>query len=119
MGALTPMTIAMLGTSIAYSAISFTFTWPLLFSLLSDANWLYSYAHRKNSTTAILGLLFSGASSIMIIGPPLLLGMFGSDRVQLALLSLGILFGFLVPHFHFVMGCTIEDRKQPQQSGVA
>ncbi|UCE50045.1 MAG: M20/M25/M40 family metallo-hydrolase [Phycisphaerales bacterium] len=119
MGALTPMAIAMLGTSIAFSAISFTFTWPLLFSLLSSANWFYSYAHRKNSTAAILGLLFSGATSIVIIGLPLLLGLFASAQMQIALVFLGVLFGFLVPHFHLVMGCTIENKKQLEESGSA
>lgn len=118
-GALAPMTIAMIGTSIAFPAISFTFTWPLLFGLLSSAYWLYSYARPKNSTTAILGLLFSGAISIAVIGPSLLLGLFASTQMLLALVFLGVLCGFLVPLFHLVMGCTIEDRKQLQESGAA
>jgi len=119
MGALAPMAIAMIGASIALSAISFAFTWPLLFSLLSSGNWLYSYAHRKSSTTAILGLLFSGAISIVIIGPLPLLGLFASAQIQLALVFLGVLCGFLVPLFHLVMGCSIENGKQLQDSGAA
>jgi len=118
-GALAPMTIAMIGTSIAFPAISFAFTWPLLFGLLSSAYWLYSYARPKNSTTAILGMLFSGAISIAVIGPSLLLGLFASTQMRLALVFLGVLCGFLVPLFHLVMGCTIEDRKQLQESGAA
>jgi hypothetical protein len=112
MGALILLAVAMLGTSIAFSAISFTITWPLLFSLLASAVWIYSYAHRKNPITAVLGLLFSGAVSIVIIVPPLLLGMFASDRMEIALVFLGVLFGFLVPHLHLVMGGNLEKRKK-------
>jgi hypothetical protein len=119
MGALMPMAIAMIGTCIAFSAISFTFTWPLLFSLLSSANWFHAYTHQKNSTRMILGLLLSGAASIVIIGPPLLLGLFASAQKQLALVFLGVLFGFLVPHFHLLMGSSIEIGKQIQGSGTA
>jgi hypothetical protein len=111
-GALMPMVIAMIGTSIAFSAISFTFTWPLLFSLLSSAFWFYSYTRRKNPITTILGLILSGAISIVIIEPPLLLGLFASAQMQLALIFLGVLFGFLVPQFHLMMGSIIETEKQ-------
>lgn len=114
MGALVPMVMAMIGTSIAFPAISFTFTWPLLFSLLSSANWFYSYAHQKSSKKAILGLLFSGATSIVIVGPSLLLGLFEFDQIRLALIFLGVLCGFLVPQIQLMMGCTIDNQEQPQ-----
>jgi hypothetical protein len=119
MGALVPMVIAMIGTSIAFPAISFAFTWPLLLSLLSHAIWFYSYAHQKNSKTAFLGLLFSGATSIIIVGPSLLLGLFEFDQMRLTLIFLGVLCGFLVPQIHLMMGCTIENQKQLQEPGGA
>ena len=114
MGALVPMVIAMIGTSIAFPAISFAFTWPLLLSLLSNANWFYSYAHQKNSKTVVLGLLFSGATSILIVGPSLLLGLFDARTRALTLIFLGILCGFLVPQIHLMMGSTKVDQKQLQ-----
>ena len=99
-GALLPMAMGMIGTAMAFPAISFAFTWPLLFSLLSNAVWLYSHAHQKNSILAVLGLLFSGAASIVIVGPSLLLGLFEPAQMWLTLVFLGVLCGFLVPLIH-------------------
>jgi peptidase M28-like protein len=105
MGALVLMLAGMAGTSIVFPALSFAFTWPLLLSLLACANWFYWYARQKNSKTIILGLLFSGAASIIILGPTILLGLF--DQMSLTLLLLGALCGFLVPLIHLMLGCTI------------
>jgi hypothetical protein len=96
------MVVGMAVTSIALPALSYAFTWPLLISLIASANWFYWYAHQKNSMTVILGLLLSGAISIVIAGPAILLGLF--DQLLLALVSLGVLCGFLVPQIHLALG---------------
>jgi hypothetical protein len=119
MGALVPMVVAMIGTSVVFPALSFIFTWPSLLSLLVNAYWFYSFAHQKNSKTVILGLLFSGAISIVIVGPSLLLGLFEFDQIRLALIFLGVLCGFLVPQIHLMMGGGIENQKQLQEPGGA
>ncbi len=98
MGALVLILASMVGTSIVFPALSFAFTWPLLLSLLACANWFYWSARQKDSKTVVPGLLFSGAASIIILGPTILLGLF--DQMSLALLLLGILCGFLVPLIH-------------------
>ena len=102
LGALVPLWVGMIGTSIAFPALSFALTWPLLFSLLACANWFYWYAGQKNSRTVILGLLFSGAVNIIILGSTIVLGLF--DQMSLTLLLVGVLCGFLVPQIHLMLG---------------
>jgi hypothetical protein len=117
LGALVPIVVGMAVTSIALPALSYGFTWPLLISLIASANWLYWYAHQKNSMTAILGLLLSGAISIVIAGPAILLGLF--DQLLLALVSLGALSGFLVPQIHLVLGYVAVKSEQIQEPTAA
>ena len=102
LGALVPMVFGMAVTCIALPALSYAFTWPLLVGLIAIANWFYWHAHQKNSITVILGLLLSGAISIVIAGPAIWLGLF--DQLLLALVSLGALCGFLVPQIHLALG---------------
>ncbi len=109
LGALVPLIVGMTVASFVFPALSYGI-WPLLFSLLASANWFYGYAHRNSSTTVILGLLLSGAISVVIAGPAILLGLF--DQLPLALVSLGALCGFLVPQIHLMLGCTIENLEQ-------
>jgi hypothetical protein len=113
LGALVPMVAGMAVTSIALPALSYAFTWPLLTSLMASANWFFWYAHQKNSMTVILGLLLSGAISIVIAGPAIVLGLF--DQLLLALVSLGALCGFLVPQIHLVLGYTAVKPEQIQE----
>jgi hypothetical protein len=108
-GALVIMLAGMAGTSIAFPALSFAFTWPMFFSLLAYTNWFYWSARQKNSITVILGLLLSGAASTIILVPTILLGLF--DQMSLTLLLLGTLFGFLVPHIHLVLGNSLENQE--------
>jgi hypothetical protein len=114
MGALVPMWAGMVGTAIAFPVLSFLFTWPLLLSLLSSANWFYYYSRQENSKTVILGLLFSGAAGIVILGPTIVLGLF--DQMSLSLLLLGILCGFLAPQIHLMLGSAIQNQEQVQHS---
>ena len=117
LGALVPIVVGMAVTSIALPALSYGFTWPLLISLIASANWLYRYTHQKNSLTAILGLLLSGVTSIVIAGPAIVLGLF--DQLLLALVSLGILCGFLVPQIHLMLGYATVKREQTQEPTAA
>ncbi len=117
MGALTLTVVCMVGTSIAFPALSFAFTWPLLISLLACAYWFYLYAGRMNSPAVVLGLLFSGAASIVVLGPTILLGLF--DQMPLTLLLLGILCGFITPLIHLMLGRTIENQKPAQEMSAA
>jgi hypothetical protein len=111
-GALVPMLAGMIGTSVAFPALSFSLTWPLLLSLVACANWFYGYARQKNSKVVIAGLLFSEAVDIVILGPTILLGLF--DQPSLTLLILGALCGFLVPQIHLMLGRTITNLKPIQ-----
>jgi hypothetical protein len=95
------------------SALSFAFTWPLLFSLLACANWFYRYAQRKDSKTMVAGLLFSGAANTIILGPTILLGLF--DQLSLTLLLVGTLCGFLVPQIHLMLGHTMGKPEKIQR----
>jgi hypothetical protein len=106
LGALFPMFVLMAGTSIAFPALSFAFTWPLLFSLLACANWFYWYIRPKNSKAVILGLLFSGAANVVILGPTIVLGLF--DQMTVTLLLVGILCGFLVPLIYCMLGYPLK-----------
>ncbi len=117
MGALGLMLAGMAGTSIAFPALSFAFAWPLLLSLLACANWFYWYARQKNSKTVVLGLLFSGAANTIILGPTILLGLF--DQMSLTLLLVGTLCGFLVPLIHLMLGYTIGNLEQIQETRAA
>ena len=102
MGALLPLWAGMAGTSFAFPALSFAFAWPLAFSLFACADWFCRSARQENANTVILGLLFSGAVNILILGPTLVLGLF--DQMALTLLLLGVLCGFLVPQIHLMLG---------------
>jgi len=113
LGALVPMWAGMAGTSIVFPALSFAFTWPLLFSLLACANWFYRYAQRKDSKTVVAGLLSSGAANTMILGPTILLGLF--DQLSLTLLLVGVLCGFLVPQLHLMLGHTMGESEKIQR----
>jgi hypothetical protein len=101
-GALVPMIAGMVGTSIAFPALSFAFTWPLLLSLFACVNWFYGNVWKKNLTIVVLAFLFSGAVAIVILGPTILLGLF--DQPALALILLGVLCGFLVPQIQLMFG---------------
>jgi len=103
-GALVPMAIAMAGTSFIFPAISYIFTWPLLFSLSIIAYWLYLSAHQKNLKPVLPGLLFSGAISIIVIVPVIVLGAFEFEHIRLTLAILGVLCGFLAPQIHLIVG---------------
>ena len=116
-GALVPMVFGMIGTSIALPEISFAFTWPLLFSLLASASWFHWYARRKGLIILIAGLLISGVANVVILAQSILLGLF--DQTTLTLVFLGVLCGFLVPHIHIMLGCTIENQKQMQETRTA
>ncbi len=113
-GALASMWAGMAGTSIAFPALSFAFTWPLLFSLLACANWFYWCALQQNSKKVVVGLLFSGAANIVILGPTIVLGLF--DQMALTLLLVGVLCGFLVPQIHLMLGSTIENQERHNPS---
>lgn len=117
MGALVPMLVGMAGTSIAFPALSFAFTWPLLLSLLASANWFYWSGRQKESKTVIGGLLFSEAASTVILGPSILLGLF--DQTSLTLLFLGVLCGFLVPQIHLMLGSTLGNQAPMPERGAA
>lgn len=106
-GALVPMLIGMLGTSMILPALSFAFTWPLVFSLLASANWYYCFSQLKNSKLVILGLIISGMITIVIMGPTILLGLF--DQPALTLLLLGVLCGFLLPQIYLMLGYRMEN----------
>jgi hypothetical protein len=108
-GALTPMVVGMVVTSIAFPALSFAFAWPLLFSLMACANWFYWYSMQRKSILIIVGLLFAGIATLVILGPSIFLGLF--DQMSLALLFLGVLFGFLVPQIHIILGFPIGSRE--------
>lgn len=117
MGALVLMLAGMAGTSIVFPALSFAFTWPLLFSLLACVNWFYWHARQKNSKTVVLGLLFSGAANTIILGPTILLGLF--DQMSLTLLLVGTLCGFLAPLIHLMLGGTTGHLEQIQETRAA
>ena len=102
MGALMPLVAGMVIASVALPALSYALTWPLLLGLLACAQWFYGYAHQKHSMMVILGLLLSGAGSVIIVGPAILLALF--DQLLLALVSLGALCGFLVPQLSLLLG---------------
>jgi hypothetical protein len=108
-GALVPLWIGMGGTSIVLPALSFMFTWPLLFSLLACANWFYWNAKRKNAKPVLVGLLLSGIATIIILGPTILLGLF--DLMSVTLILVGVLCGFLVPQIHVMLGSGVENQE--------
>jgi hypothetical protein len=114
MGALTLMLNIMTGTSVALPALSFAFTWPLLFSLLACANWFYWQAHQKNYKTVIPGLLLSGTACIVVMGPTIVLGLF--DQMSLTLLLLGVLCGFLAPLIYLMLDHCMLDQGQTPES---
>jgi hypothetical protein len=105
-GALLPLWVGMIGTSIVFPTLSFILTWPLLFSLLACANWFYS-VQQTQSKTIIFGLLVSAAASIVILGPTVMMGLF--DQMAVTLLLLGVLCGFLVPQIYLMLGYSIME----------
>jgi hypothetical protein len=106
-GALLPLWIGMAGTAIFVPALSFVLTWPLLLNLMACANWLYWFAHPRNSTRIILGMLISGSANIIILGPTIILGLF--DQMALTLLLVGVLSGFLIPQIYLILGHPIME----------
>lgn len=98
--------VGMLGTALVLPALSFALTWPLLISLLACVNWFYGYAERQDLRSSLSGFILSGAASIVILGPTIILGLF--DQMTLTLLLLGLLFGFLAPIIHFLLGRSFE-----------
>ncbi len=117
MGALMLLLVGMAGTSIVFPTLSFAFTWPLLLSLLACAYWFYWYARRRNSSTAVFGLLFSGMASIVILGPTILLGLF--DQMSLTLLLLGVLFGFIAPLIYLALGSVMYKQERVEKAGAS
>jgi Peptidase family M28 len=101
-GALALLGTAMIVTSIAFPALSYALTWPLLFSLLASFLGLCSQARQKDARIAWLGWLISGVACIMILGPAILLGLF--DQMALTLVFLGVLCGFLMPQIVGILG---------------
>jgi hypothetical protein len=101
-GALVFGLVGMVGTAVIFPALSFGFTWPLLFSLLASWGLFRSPEQEPISGKALAGLLIAGAASVVVLGPSILLGLF--DQITLSLVFLGILFGFLHPLMHVVMG---------------
>lgn len=101
-GALLFALVGMMGTAVAFPALSFGFTWPLLFSLLASWNWFRTREQEPISGRALVGLLLAGTASVVVLGPSILLGLF--DQVVLSLVFLGVLFGFLLPLLHVVIG---------------
>jgi hypothetical protein len=112
MGALVPMLAGMVGTAVAFPALSFALTWPSLFSLMAGANRVYWHARKQNSRFTAAGLAFSGAMTIIVLGPTTLLGLF--DQPRLALLLLGVVGGFLLPQIHVMFGPTRANPTQDQ-----
>jgi hypothetical protein len=114
-GALLPLMIGMLGISFAIPALSFALVWPGLLSLLACASWFYIYRHQKFSKIVIFISICSGAASIIILGPTILLGLF--DQPTLTLLLFGALCGFLFPQIAILLGGTEKflpaDRSHP------
>lgn len=106
MGALLPMWIGMAGTSIAFPALSFVCTWPLLLNLLACVSLFYWYAEKKYSKIVFFALLVFGAMNIIILGPTIVLGLF--DQLALTLLLVGGLCGFLAPQIHLMFGRPID-----------
>jgi MFS family permease len=106
LGGLIPIAVGMVVISIALPALSYGFTWPLLFSLLANANWFRGSVHTKPSMLVILGLLLLGALNIVIVGPAIVLGLF--DQLALTLAFLGVLGGLLMPQLYLMLGYTTE-----------
>ena len=94
--------VGMVGTAVTFPALSFGFTWPLLFSLLASWNWFRLNWREGISGSALVGLLLAGAISTIVLGPSIMLGLF--DQTALSLVFLGVLLGFLLPLIHVVMG---------------
>jgi hypothetical protein len=103
------MLAGMVGTSLIIPLVSFAFTWPLLFSLLTCAVWFRDYKKQKNSPIAILSMLISAVASITILGPTIMLGLF--DQMALTLLLLGILCGFLIPQIYLMLGYSLDEKQ--------
>jgi hypothetical protein len=106
MGALLPMAIAMVGTSVAFPAASFAFTWPLLASLPAYTIWFHGYARQINSGVTIVGLLMAGLVTIVVVGPSVLLALFDPGPMRVSLIFLALMCGFLVPHIHLMTGAS-------------
>ncbi len=108
-GALMPLFVALIVTSTILPAISYLFAWPVLLSLLASVNWFYWHTRHKNVNISILGLLLSGATNIVILGPTILRGLF--DQMLLTLVLLGVLCGLLVPQIHLMLGNNIGNQE--------
>lgn len=113
-GALLPMSVGMLGSSIAFPALSYAFTWPLLFSLLACGFWFFYCKGEELSIAVVLGLLLVGAASTVILGPAIFLGLF--DQAAITLVFLGVLCGFLLPLIHIMMDTSLLRSNHPSPS---
>lgn len=94
LGALAPVAAGMLASAFVFPALSFLFTWPLLFGLPACATWLYWRGPPRSSIAAATAIS-SSAASMIILGPTIILALF--DQTPLALALLGVLCGLLVP----------------------
>ena len=94
-GALLPMLIGMIGTSIAFPTVSFIFSWPLIFSFFAFILYIFWHIHKESSKMLGAGFVLSGIAILIILGPTILLGLF--DQMSISLILLGILCGFLLP----------------------
>jgi hypothetical protein len=103
-GALALLCLGMLGTAIAFPALSYAFTWPSLFSMLALAYWFWGasadQAALSRSQAGVL--LLAAAPSVLLFIPSLMVGFFGLDRDELyiALLFVVVMLGYLLPQVH-------------------
>jgi peptidase M28-like protein len=103
-GALFPLTAGLIGTAVVLPELSFIPTCPLVLTLLACANWFYREAHGQSSATVTVGLLISGAASIVVLGPTIILGLF--DQMALTSLLVAALCGFLAPQIYVMLGAS-------------
>ena len=108
MGALVPIVIGMVVTSIILPALSFAFTWPLAFSLFACVKWFYFRTKNREPHGVIWAFVFSGIVAIVVIGPSIVLGLF--SELILTLVFLGTLCGFLLPQIYLMIGKMDENR---------
>jgi hypothetical protein len=117
LGALIPMLLGMLFTSIFLPALSFAFTWPLLLSLLACLIWFHAHARQEAPSIGLAGLLLCAGANSIIMGPTIVLGLF--DQMPLTLLLLGTLCGFLAPLIHLILGSPIASPLQTKDNRYA
>ena len=107
-GALGLMFVAMVGSAIVFPTLSFIFTWPLLIYSVASAIWLIIPRSEGISRVAGLSLLLAAISSIILLGPTILLGLF--DQLTFTLLLLGVLLSFQAPMIYYLLGISMGDK---------